>query len=412
VDLGTGALYDGGDAPSILNGGTLKTTKTGVYAAGFTQQGGTHAVAQEFTVGGYGSQVTYELQAGHLIVGGAPWGAYESIGSEDGRAIFVQSGGTHEVYGSCILASTFYGDHKGGGLYLLSGGSHSIAVDLSVSDSGVYSQSGGVLTVSGDETIGFSEQGTFVQTGGTHTVAGTLIVGGYGERTDYGVSSGAFNAVAGSLVAGNLYVGFDEPAYQGSHSEVQGLFQISSSAMRIEVKDTFELGMGAIVTAVDGATIHMTGHDHAAFVNHCYNEPALLGLAKLTLLFEGGTDNWATFEVAGQDLGPNADGFDLNFVLGTLAVGGDHAALLRLEDVFDNGNRSSPEALYVHDLTVGPGSVLDLAGLSLYYDGTFVNEGTVMGGEPAFAAPEPATLGLMALGVVGALLRRRRPRGA
>ena len=44
-------------------------------------------------------------------------------------------------------------------------------------------------------------------------------------------------------------------------------------------------------------------------------------------------------------------------------------------------------------------------GLHLYYVGTFVNEGAIIGGAPAWA-PEPATLAFVLLG--GLVLLRRR----
>ena len=91
-------------------------------------------------------------------------------------------------------------------------------------------------------------------------------------------------------------------------------------------------------------------------------------------------------------------------------MGGDAAAMLRLEDLADNGNRSSAEALYVHDLIVGPGSTLDLGGLAVYYDGQFVNEGSIIGGAP-MSVPEPSTIfplmvGLLALARRGQVGRR------
>ena len=147
------------------------------------------------------------------------------------------------------------------------------------------------------------------------------------------------------------------------------------------------------------------GRSGLRFVAVCHCQ--LLGLENLKLIFEGGTADWSTFEVAGEDKGLVPEGFDLNFGLGHLRVGGADAALLRLDDLFDNGNRSSPEALYVHDLTVGPGSTLDMNGLNLYYDGRFVNQGQVIGGTPI---PEPATLVLLGEAVPLVLKRKRKSR--
>jgi hypothetical protein len=78
-------------------------------------------------------------------------------------------------------------------------------------------------------------------------------------------------------------------------------------------------------------------------------------------------------------------------------------------DLFDNQTDSNaPEALYVQDLIVNPGSELWLNGLHLYANGTLVNpgDGSLYGGG-AIYVPEPATLFLLALGGLVALQRRK-----
>jgi hypothetical protein len=158
------------------------------------------------------------------------------------------------------------------------------------------------------------------------------------------------------------------------------------------------------MTAVEGAAIHMTG---SAFVNESTDSSAAGGLAALQVVFEGGAGHWANFEVAGEDRGCTDEGFDSNFVLDCLVVGGEQDAWLRLIDVFDNSPGDVPEALYVHELHLAAGSKLDLNGLALYYDGEFVDMGCdITGGQPV---PEPAGAGLLLAGTL-ALLRRRRRR--
>jgi hypothetical protein len=89
--------------------------------------------------------------------------------------------------------------------------------------------------------------------------------------------------------------------------------------------------------------------------------------------------------VASEDFGLDASAFYDNFSIAALVIGGDRPAAVRLTDEFDNGNRGivDQEALYVHDIVIGPGSVLDLNGIALYYDGTLDNQGTILGGTPA-----------------------------
>jgi hypothetical protein len=157
---------------------------------------------------------------------------------------------------------------------------------------------------------------------------------------------------------------------------------------------------------VPGSQIHIVGGPW--FRNYSQDENALSGLENLTLIFDAPNAVWDTFEVASLDRGSIAQGFQENFALAGLAVGGQTPVHLTLYDQIDNGNRASPECLYVHDLTINSGSVLDLNGLRLYYDASFVNDGSVIGGTPIFV-PEPGAFGMLCLALValarGALRR-------
>jgi len=78
--------------------------------------------------------------------------------------------------------------------------------------------------------------------------------------------------------------------------------------------------------------------------------------------------DWTLQEVAGQDRGPLPAGWRDNFATGGLMLGGADIGQVRLVDLFDNQpDWDGAEALYVHHLTVGPDSSLDLNGLALYY---------------------------------------------
>ena len=146
---------------------------------------------------------------------------------------------------------------------------------------------------------------------------------------------------------------------------------------------------------------------------------ALADLRNLSLILEGGNELAATMEIAGQDKGPSFEGFFLNFALGTLTLGGEDSSWVQLIDNFDNQpDWGGSEALYVHDLNIGADSYLDLNGYNLYYlDGLIDPAATILynGGnliqlpspEPAFGIPEPATLGLLIVGGLALLGRRR-----
>ena len=83
-------------------------------------------------------------------------------------------------------------------------------------------------------------------------------------------------------------------------------------------------------------------------------------------------------EVGGHDDGINESGLVENFALEGLTLtpyfdgeypeGGRWTGpIVKLVDNFDNGNRASDECLYVENLAIGSGSVIDLNGLNLYY---------------------------------------------
>jgi len=250
---------------------------------------------------------------------------------------------------------------------------------LRVFESGQFTQSGGaVVDVTASRGIEVYRSGRYEISGGMLDVTGTDGI--------YLYENGRFEiGGTGQVTTTELTVGQRTPASgQGA-----GTFVMSSATAGVSVSDTFSIGPEGTFTAVSGATIHFTG---SVFENVSANESALAGLENVTLVFEGGTGHWSTFEVAGRDIGLQPTGFDDNFALGGLVIGGASDAKLRLQDVVDNGNRSSPEALYVHDVTLSAGSTLDMGNLNLYFDGAFTNlGGTILNGTPT-PGPDPIPL--------------------
>jgi len=139
--------------------------------------------------------------------------------------------------------------------------------------------------------------------------------------------------------------------------------------------------------------------------------------------FNGGSRDMGDpqlLEVAGIDIGSTAAGWTDNFVFGTLEIGSS-ATYVQLVDSFDNSadclggyceiwNR---EALYVDNLVLDAGTVLDLAGLNLYVLGNFTdNGGSILNGTVtlASAVPLPATVYLFASGLLGLGVCSRRGR--
>jgi len=357
---------------------TVASTLVGCYGTGrFEQTGGSHTLFKVLRLGYHlGSSGTYLLGGGTLT---AP---EIRVGCLEGAGRMTQTDGECTVSGS---------------LYL--GGSETCS-------SGTYELEGGGLTV-GALVIGWNGAGVLRQTGGRLTVA---------DRIDNG---GVIDLAGGTLVADTLAVGYlaDSDGLLGVNGGLlqtrhllvgteagRGRLALLEPTARVEVAADWDVGPYGALTVAPGVEVHMTG---SAFLNHSTDNAALADLEYLRLVFEGGDDHESFIEVAGADLGLLPEGFHENFALAALVVGTEECrAIVRLIDDFDNGNRTSPEALYVHDLVVGPGSVLDLNGLKLYYDGTYENlGGQVLGGQPM---PEPATLALVALGGLVLLRRRRR----
>ncbi|MBN1942595.1 MAG: PEP-CTERM sorting domain-containing protein [Phycisphaerae bacterium] len=142
-------------------------------------------------------------------------------------------------------------------------------------------------------------------------------------------------------------------------------------------------------------------------------------MSNLTLIFECGLESVAALEVAGEDRGVGYAGFFENFALDTLQIGSEEAdACLQLIDAFDNQlDWDGDEVLYVENLILNEGSTLDLNGLNVYclnctIEGTLISGGGALYNNgmlvPAAINPEPTTVGLLLLG--GLLILRRRKR--
>jgi hypothetical protein len=78
------------------------------------------------------------------------------------------------------------------------------------------------------------------------------------------------------------------------------------------------------------------------------------------------------FEVAGRDVGPVNDGFNVNFAIGTLEVFNGETA--NFVDLFSNTGSTTPEALYVDTLILRDAATITLSNCRVYYN-NLINEG-------------------------------------
>ena len=146
---------------------------------------------------------------------------------------------------------------------------------------------------------------------------------------------GVYQISGGRLEAAWIYLGdspapppgpFPPPPMSGNSGELS----ITDTAAEIYVSEALVLGEDAIVSAVPGTVIHMTG---SALDNQSSTPSNLTGLMNLELVFEGGPDDIDPFEVAGEDRMALPRGMQNNFALGTLTLGGDNVGRVNLVDL-------------------------------------------------------------------------------
>jgi hypothetical protein len=280
----------------------------------------------------------------------------------------------------------------GTGRFIQTGGTNEGGVSLGDNDDsdGTYELRGGTFT--GSMTIGYEGTGRFIQTGGTSNV------GTFSIAYDYG-SVGTCTFSGGSTTVGYLLVGCNNG---------NGSLEITDAAADITVSKILKFGTKSEFYAVPGATIHMTGSE---FQNYSPRPYKVIGLDNLTLIFEGGSEDIDPFEVAGLDLGAIMEGFDSNFALGTLQLGGDDIGYIQLVDDCDNTpDHEGADALYVYNLIIEAGSTLDLNGLNIYYltatiDGDIIDSAGSGGSQQI---PEPASATILLLGAIAVFRRRKK----
>jgi hypothetical protein len=391
-------------APSEMTGGEVKADSAFIGSMKYgqlTQSGGGFNLADTLTLGaGPAATGKYTLSNGNLS-------ATDEDVAYQGTGDFVHTSGVNRVYGELSIGR-MTDSHGTYSLSAIPGATaptlYATTVRIGQNGTGIVTQSAGLVQINDSLTLGGGPTGygKYIMTDGTLHVGGTVSVGqSPGSNAELSVQGGSFTA-AGVIVGG---VG-SMVAAPG-----QGTWKIGSAPM-ITVSQFVKLNAGAWLNIPAPAVIHLTG---SQWINECSNAQAMADMANLTLVFEGGNQAVDPFEVAGKDLGAVMEGFYDNFALGTLQLGGDAGiGQIKLVDLFDNQQDGMEnEVLYVHNLVLNHDSFLDLNGFDLYYN-SFTNlGGTIVlnGGNLIFTAPEPSTLVLLGLGVIGFLTwasRRRR----
>jgi len=323
--------------------------------ANFTQTGGEVAIDETVRVlgGGY-HLVDGQLNAGRLHL---------TEGNAYGPSQYTQTGGVAQIAGELLLGAEVtitdptdpaetppYGPYYWGSNLCTIGGGRLTAGNIRLDGPGAsrLTQTGGHVTTYGGVHI-LGDDATVNLRGGSLTT-GVMQVGRL------------VNNSSGAVPSSRLCVGGDSI---------------------VTVTDRLVFGAGGAYCAEDGTEILMNGAD---LENYSRCSAALAGLGNTRLTFSIGPEDdldWETFEVAGKDLGLTRQGFWNNFVLESLVLGGHDVGEVQLVDLFDNQlDWDRPEALYVRELIVGPGSTLDLNGLHLYSLCSKIDpNGSVIGGE-------------------------------
>ncbi len=365
-------------------------------------------------------------------------GSWRLSRGDGSTTLFTQSGGTVTI-GNDTDDSTddslYLGYGAGQATYNFTGGTMSADDYLEVGRTGT-----GNFTISGSAVANCS----YFRTGSQSSAVGTSNINGGTINADYSVVVGVTSAATGSVTqtAGAVNVGVGGVLISGTSTAgtasyvisggslqsqgalglglgVSGELNITSSTADVSF-GAYQFGANAQLSAVSGSGIAITSNTGVSTVNGNIlgmtdagvSSSDLAGLANLTLTFAGGTvanvADLGGVEVAGEDMGAVLAGLTDNFALAGLEIGnGSEVGAIKLIDLVDNSLGGGNEALYVQNLVVTDGSVVDLNGLNLYYlTGNIATSATFLNGTPTLI-PEPASIALMLMGASMCLWRGR-----
>ncbi len=354
---------------------------------GFLQQGGRVNIAGKALI----QDGSYTLERGRFQTGNLALGdpAMESdtlrFWQSQRTPSFLQTGGRSHIRGNLEMCAPVIFD----------------PIQLAPFRNVSYDLQGGRLRVDNDVIVGSMGVApvSFTQSGGRANFGGTLRIEGDSSR--YEISDGR-------LTANVLEVGMER-------FNTGGVFSMHESA-KVTIRERVSLGAESVFQATPNSRLRLLG---GTFENFSQDEQALAGLNNLQLFFDGNDqfdlsgERLASYlEVAGQDLADVEEGFDENFALAGLHVGGRFGTTLQLVDQVDNQlDDDGVEALYVDRLYVEAGSTLDLAGIPLYYRSAIIL-GEVIGSAAQMiqVVPEPTSWVLTFLGLAMATMRQRSPK--
>jgi len=260
-------------------------------------------------------------------------------------------------------------------LALTEGAGTSLAVSQFQGSSELTISNGTLESSSATVATGAGSSAEVVLAGADWINAGIVTLGGVAGQLG---GNGVLQLNAGTMQTDTLQVGLNstvrlngaaltaEDILIGAEAGGPATLDIADAASTVTVRNLLSFGTGGSAVAVAGSTIHMAGAD---LDNHSTNPTALAGLENVRFIFDDAEGaSFLTIEVAGEDRGAAPAGWQENFAVAALTLGGAGPGRIHLVDTFDNLPESqADEALYVGDLTLGAGAVVCLDGLNLYY---------------------------------------------
>lgn len=420
---------------------------------GFIQVGGTVVVsgggtgtARGFIVGSStqgAGRVT--LSAGSLSAGPMEIVGYQNTGA------WTQSGGANQA------GSIYVGYQNGGGTFTQSGGTSSAGsltlgyfnvpgqVSLATAQ---YNLSGGVLNVSGNETVGAGAAGTMSQSAGLHTIggalgvssglykAGVLNLSGGTLTAGSTANAGAINQSGGTSTLGAITGGgttslsaSSGPSLMNVTSFTQSKVTISGGLMRVAPAG------GAVTNTATSLSISGAGvldlNDHnlqtataassvRQYLTDGYNGGAWNGTAAAIVSTAAALTGGSTAMTLGYATGGTADVIGVAIPAGqtlvkyTIPGDADLSGTVDFNDFLSlqNDYGSSGDWAQGDFNYDGVVDYNDYLMLQANYGRTPTGADPSIGAAPYIAAPtpEPAAVGLVALGAVGLFSRRPRSR--
>jgi hypothetical protein len=232
----------------------------------FTQSGGTHIVANKFSLGeAIDGNGTYDLSGGSLAVDD------EYVGKA-GTGALTQSGGTNTLTGTLFLGDT----STGSGTFNLSGsGSLSVGTDTIVGNSGLgaFTQSSGTHVVANTLTLGNATTGS-----GTYDLSGT---GSLSANFEYIGNSGigAFTQSGGTNMVGVLL-------NLGNQATGSGAYELGNGSLTADSEIIGNSGIGVFTQfggthTVTGTSTFVLGNAPAGFGSYDLSDGSLVAVKEI-----------------------------------------------------------------------------------------------------------------------------------